>query len=228
MKHRLFLLIAVLVLITTPAVAGRADVSNVDGFGAPMSGQTLTDDGQSPLGFRFRLTVQVHSMDETDSGGAATGNTIYTYVYQVWHNSGFPLVLTTIHDMEFNSTLDTGSVGTNFLQADPDFTLGKLRFQFDAAANWDDNGTPGFDDDTFNDPLIVYAQSYLPPVTGIISAGEIAFGGEDDAAFANTLGPGDPGTGSGLDPVPEPATLLLLTSGLLSGGYLRFKKRKEN
>lgn len=224
MKQKLFLLFVVSVLIATPALAARMDVSNADldaTFGAVVSGGALTDDGQSDSGFTFRLSVEVRSMDEI-SGGVATGNTIYTYVYKVWHTSALPLVLTTIFDMEFNAALNSGSVGTDYLQADPDFSEGKLRFQFNAAANWDGESATNPDD-----ALIVYAQSYLGYVTGVISAGEDAF--SNAPAYADTLGPGDAGTGSALEPTPEPATLLLLTSGLLlSGGYLRFKKRKEN
>lgn len=229
MKQKLLLVLVVSVLITAPALAGRADVSNADDatFGAVVSGGTLTDDGQSNTGFTFRLSVEVRSMDEI-SGGGPTGNTIYTYVYQVWHTSTSPLVLTTIFDMDFNDALNSGSVGINHLQADPDFTEGKLRFQFNANANWD-----GVSATNPDDALIVYAQSYLGYVKGVISAGEDfdLFGSVnpgDNVAYANTLGPGDSGTGSGLTPTPEPGSLILLTSGLLSGGYLRFKKRKEN
>ena len=214
MKQKLFFLIVVSVLATIPALAHGVPVGDVSDFGT-FTGDTLTTTANG-FGFELSITVKVYSMD---AGGGATK---YTYVYDVAHDSANPLILTTIFDMDFDPTLDTGYVGADdpFI-ADTDFTDGKLRFHFNAPATLDANGNP-----TGNPPILAYAQSYLGPVTGIYYMG--LDGGFDQTGFAATLGPGDPGGGSGLDPVPEPGSLILLTSGLLSGGYLKFKRRNKN
>jgi len=213
MKQTLVLLFVVSVLITTPALAHGVAVADVSTFGAPISGATLTT-VTSAGDFNLSVNIQVYNIPE-EVAGVPTGKTIYTYVYSLFHDSTSDLVITTIFDMNFDLTLDAGYVGSDPFSADPDVGALALTFHFDSPANWD------------GDPLVAYAQSYYPHVEGIVYFGDnenlLEFGG-----FALTLGPGDSGSGAGLASTPEPASLLLLTSGLLSGGFLRFRKKRSN
>ncbi len=230
MKQKLFLLFVGFVLTAIPASGGT-----VTPVGEPSTGAfgTATGDTLTTMttggGFQMSVTVEVFKDDTTG---------VFTYVYSIRHNSTSNLVLTTVADKLFEQSLAVGWVGglispfatdPEFLPDDP-FTTSInetdwLRFQFSIPANMDANGDPLLG--VAGDPLIAYAQSYLGPVDMIVYIGDDASFGVNPSAAGLTLGPGDAGTGSGV-PTPEPGSLILLTFGLLSGGYLRFKKRKQN
>ena len=126
MKQKLVLLFLVSVLATIPALAHGVPVGDVSAFGT-FTGDTLTTTADG-VAFQLSITVNVYSMDD---GGVPR----YTYVYDIFHDSANPLVLTTIFDMDFDPSLDTGYVGTfDPFFDDTDFSDGLLRFHFNAAA----------------------------------------------------------------------------------------------
>ena len=217
MKQRLFVLVAVSALITAPALAHGVAVVNVSTFGDPIVGETLTDTTVGGI-FQLRITAQVYSKFD-----AGAGKTLYTYVYSIFHDSTSNLITVSFLDMLFDPTLDAGYVGLSDPFSDDPDVSGPLVFHLDTAANWD-----GLEPPT-GTAVVVYASSYGGPVEGIVYSGDNAtIFGDPFSGYGITIGAGDPGTGAGLAPTPEPASLLLLTSGLLSGGFLRFRKKKRN
>ena len=208
MKQKLFLLFALGLLISAPALADAASphvgVTGTSGFGD----STVTDfDTAGPPPFTLSLGVEVFY---------ASG--IYTYVYTITHDSLTKLdsfaVLNALYDV---TTLNWGWVGGSdpfsipvIVFADPISPITVLSFS---------NFTAG--------TLTVYLQSTLPPTS---MATEFFFGagggGGTDPAQGLTLGPTDQGGGASFG-VPEPSSILLLTFGLLSGGVIRFSIKRS-
>jgi len=208
MKQKLFLLFALGLLISAPALADAASphvgVTGTSGFGAAPIAMDFDTAGPPP----FTLTLDVDVFYKSG---------VFTYVYTITHDSVTKLdsfaILNALFDV---NTLNWGWVGGSdpfslpvILVADPLTPITILSFS---------NFTAG--------TLTVYLQSTLPPTN---MATEFFFGsgggGGTDPTQGVTLGPTDQGGGAAFG-LPEPSSLLLLTFGLLSGGVIRFSIRR--
>ena len=131
MKQKFFFILVVLVLITTPALAGKVNVATADvgaQFGAVIPGKILT----SISTLDWTLTIEVEVRKKYDS---VLNTDIYTYIYTFTDSGTSPdlgILGLTIDSGWFDNNLNWGTVGS---PPDPDYLSNvffdsNLSFQF--------------------------------------------------------------------------------------------------
>ena len=221
MKQKLFLLFALGVLITAPALAAGPVLfvdSNGDGVPDTSFGTKIRDSIGPSLStggdFTLSITTQVYT-----SGGV---DPIYTWVFGITHDAvnsttGGPeaIDLFLAHSVLFNPVaLQYGWLaptgGSSPYQAvDPaafNVNLGGFFVGLEFLINIDANSAP----------VYLVGQSYSPPSVDTNEFGASAVDGVW-SGFAETWLPDENGFGSSIY-VPEPSSLILLVFGLLGGG----------
>jgi len=224
MKQKLFLLFALGVLITAPALAaGPVHFVDSNGDGVPDTsfGALIRDGASTSTGgdFTLSITTQVYT-----SGGL---DPIYTWVFGITHNAvdsvtGLPepIDLFLAHSLLFDPVnlqygwLAPDASSSPYQEVSPGVTVDPAAFNVNVGGFF-----VGLEFlisiDANSAPVYLLGQSYSPPSVNTNEFGASAVDGVW-SGFAETWLPDENGFGSSIY-VPEPSSLILLVFGLLGG-----------
>ena len=210
MKQKLFFILAVAVLATTPALAVSKNVLTADveaEFGPIMAGQIYSDISNFdvfPGTFHMGVKVEVRSKEVA---GILTHTYIYTISHDAVDSNGNPTALNiaSVFSGLFDEFLDNGWISPG--PTPTPFTLapfyypgdlqnpGSLTFSLNFPANWDTSHN------VIGPALTIFAQASGTGTSPELF--EFGYTGQNglSAGFGSTLAPGDSGGGAGSPPI---------------------------